>query len=83
MHKLADKYMINSCSPHVGEAKAEVRVLGTREVLQALYRVGVRADGKAVRVDDAEPEQLKDDTGCVTIPFSGIFLRLCHGISEV
>jgi hypothetical protein len=46
----------------VGEAKAEIaRVKGTKEDVQKLYKVATRADGKAVREDDAEPEVLGDD----------------------
>jgi hypothetical protein len=48
--------------PTVGEAKAEIaRVQGTKEGVQELYKVLTRADGKAVREDDAEPELLDDD----------------------
>jgi hypothetical protein len=47
----------------VGEAKAEIaRTQGTSEARQELYKVAVRADGSAVREDDAEPEALDDDT---------------------
>jgi hypothetical protein len=46
----------------VGEAKAEIaRTQGTSEARQELYKVAVRADGSAVREDDAEPEALNDD----------------------
>jgi hypothetical protein len=49
--------------PLVGVAKTEIaRIQGTKESRQELYRVAVRADGKAVREDDAEPELLEDDT---------------------
>jgi hypothetical protein len=40
----------------VGEAKAEI----ARS--QELYRVAERADGSAVREDDAEPEPLEDES---------------------
>jgi hypothetical protein len=46
----------------VGEAKAEIaRSQGTAEACQELYRVAERADGLAVREDDAEPELLEDE----------------------
>jgi hypothetical protein len=46
----------------VGEAKAEIaRVQGTEESRQELYKVAVRADGGAVREDDAEAEPLDAD----------------------
>jgi hypothetical protein len=46
----------------VGEAKTEIaRVQGTEEARQELYKVEVRADGGAVREDDAEAELLDDD----------------------
>jgi hypothetical protein len=48
--------------PTVGEAKAEiVRSQGTAEACQELYRVAERADGLAVREDDAQPELLDDE----------------------
>jgi hypothetical protein len=48
--------------PTVGEAKAEIaRSQGTAEVSQELYKVAERADGVAVREDDAEPELLDDE----------------------
>jgi hypothetical protein len=48
--------------PTVGEAKAEIaRVQGTEESRQELYKVAVRADGGAVREDDAEAEPLDAD----------------------
>jgi hypothetical protein len=44
-----------------GEAKAEVAyVQGTEEARQELHRVEVRADGVAVREDDAEAELLDE-----------------------
>ena len=46
----------------MGEAKAEIaRVQGTGESRQELYKVAVRADGGAVREDDAEAELLDAD----------------------
>jgi hypothetical protein len=55
------KVRLNAANPSVGEAKAEIaRVQGTEVGRQELYRVAVRADGKAVREDDAEPELLDD-----------------------
>jgi hypothetical protein len=54
---------LNATAPSVGEAKAEIaRTQGTSAARQELYKVGVRADGSAVREDDAEPEALDDDT---------------------
>jgi hypothetical protein len=47
----------------VKEAKAEIaRVQGTATDRQQLYRVAERADGVAVREDDAEPEPLDDES---------------------
>jgi hypothetical protein len=46
----------------VREAKAEIaRSQGTAAARQELYRVAERADGLAVREDDAEPELLDDE----------------------
>jgi hypothetical protein len=57
------KIRLNTITPTVGEAKAEIaRVQGTEVARQELYRVSVREDGKAVREDDAEPELLDDDS---------------------
>jgi hypothetical protein len=43
--------------------KAEItRLQGTAEGRQELYRVAERADGLAVREDDAEPEPLEDES---------------------
>jgi hypothetical protein len=54
---------LNAAAPCVGEAKAEIaRTQGTSQARQELYKVAVRADGSAVREDDAEPEVLDDDT---------------------
>jgi hypothetical protein len=53
---------LNAAEPSVGEAKAQIaRTQGTLEDQQELYKVAVRADGCAVREDDAEPEALDDD----------------------
>jgi hypothetical protein len=41
--------------------KSCTRVQGTTDYVQELYKVLTRADGKAVREDDAEPEVLEDD----------------------
>jgi hypothetical protein len=47
----------------VGEAKAEIaRSQGTAEGRQDLYKVAERADGLAVREDDAKPEPLDDES---------------------
>jgi Flp pilus assembly protein TadD len=59
------KITVDASMPTVGEAKAEIaRSQGTAQVRQELYRVAERADGLAVREDDAEPELL-DDEGMV------------------
>jgi hypothetical protein len=56
------KITLDASMPTVGEAKAEiVRSQGTAEVCQKLYKVAERADGLAVREDDAEPELLDDE----------------------
>jgi hypothetical protein len=53
---------LNAAAPSVGEAKSEIaRTQGTSEARQELYKVAVRADGSAVREDDADPEPLDDD----------------------
>jgi hypothetical protein len=53
---------LNAAAPSVGEAKAEIaRTQGTLEARQELYKVAVRADGRAVREDDADPEPLGND----------------------
>jgi hypothetical protein len=55
------KVTLDASKPTVGEAKAEIaRSQGTAESRQDLYRVAERADGSAVREDDAEPELLDD-----------------------
>jgi hypothetical protein len=57
------KVTLDASKPTVGEAKAEVaRSQGTAEECQELYRVAERADGLAVREDDAEPEPLEDES---------------------
>jgi hypothetical protein len=56
------KIRLDATKPSVREAKAEIAcVQGTEEARQELYRVAVRADGGAVREDDAEAEPLDDD----------------------
>ena len=57
------KITVDASMPTVGEAKAEIaRSQGTAETRQELYRVAERADGLAVREDDAEPELLEDES---------------------
>jgi hypothetical protein len=57
------KVTLEASSPTVGEAKAEVaRSQGTAEYRQELYKIAERADGLAVREDDAEPELLEDES---------------------
>jgi hypothetical protein len=57
------KITLDASAPTVGEAKAEItRSQGTAEGRQDLYKVAERADGKAVREDDAEPEPLDDES---------------------
>jgi hypothetical protein len=54
---------LDTSTPTVGEAKAEIaRSQGTAEGRQELYKVAERADGLAVREDDAEPELLDDES---------------------
>jgi hypothetical protein len=56
------KISLDAAKPSVGDAKAEIAcVQGTEEARQELFRVAVRADGVAVREDDAEAEPLNDD----------------------
>jgi hypothetical protein len=56
------KVTLDASKPTVGEAKAELaRSHGTAKSCQELYRVAERADGLAVREDDAEPEPLEDE----------------------
>jgi hypothetical protein len=57
------KVTLDASKPTVGGAKAEIaRLQGTADDRQDLYRVAERADGLAVREDDAEPEPLEDDS---------------------
>jgi hypothetical protein len=57
------KLTLDASKPNVGEAKAEIaRSQGTAESCQELYKVAERADGLAVREDDAEPEPLEDES---------------------
>ena len=57
------KVTLDASWPTVGAAKAEVaHSQGTAESGQELYRVAERADGLAVREDDAEPELLDDES---------------------
>jgi hypothetical protein len=56
------KVTLDASKATVGEAKAAIaRSQGTAEGRQELYRVAERADGLAVREDDAEPESLEDE----------------------
>jgi hypothetical protein len=56
------KVRLSAAKPTAGEAKAEIaRAHGTKGPSQDLFRVAERADGGAVREDDAEPEPLDDD----------------------
>jgi hypothetical protein len=56
------KVRLDASKPTVGEAKAAIaRSQGTSEPRQELYRIAERADGLAVREDDAEPELLDDE----------------------
>jgi hypothetical protein len=57
------KVTLDASKPTVADAKAAiVRVQGTAAAQQDLYRVAERADGLAVREDDAEPEPLEDES---------------------
>jgi hypothetical protein len=57
------KVALEASKPTVGEAKVEIaRSQGTAAGCQELYRVAERADGSAVREDDAEPEPLEDES---------------------
>ena len=52
---------LDASNPTVGEAKEQIeREQGTRQEQQELFHQPQRADGKAVREFDAEPEELKD-----------------------
>jgi F-box/WD-40 domain protein 7 len=56
------KVALDARRPLVSEAKAEIaRLQGTREGKQELYKMATRADGGAVREDDAEPELLDEE----------------------
>jgi hypothetical protein len=56
------KVALDASKPTVREAKAAIaRSLGTAAGCQELYKVAERADGSAVREDDAEPEPLDDE----------------------
>jgi hypothetical protein len=53
------KVTLDASKPTVGEAKAEIaRSQGAAQAQQELYKMAERADGLAVREDDAEPEPL-------------------------
>jgi hypothetical protein len=57
------KVTLDASKPTVGVAKAEIaRAQGTAEPRQELYKIAERADGLAVREDDAEPELLEDES---------------------
>jgi hypothetical protein len=57
------KVTLDASKPTVADAKTEIaRVQGTAAAQQDLYRVAERADGLAVREDDAEPEPLEDES---------------------
>jgi hypothetical protein len=57
------KITLDASTPTVGEAKVEIaRSQGTAEDRQELYKVAERADGKAVREDDAEPALMDDES---------------------
>jgi hypothetical protein len=57
------KVTLDASTPTVADAKAEIaRLQGTAAAQQDLYRVAERADGRAVREDDAEPEPLEDES---------------------
>lgn len=57
------KVTLDACAPTVADAKTEIaRLQGTAAAQQDLYRVAERADGLAVREDDADPEPLDDES---------------------
>jgi hypothetical protein len=57
------KVTLDASEATVGEAKSEIaRSQGTAESRQELYKIAERADGSAVREDDAEPELLEDES---------------------
>jgi hypothetical protein len=56
------KVRLDCSKPTVAETKSEIaRVQGTKETLQQLYRVVVRADSEPVREEEAEAEPLNDN----------------------
>jgi hypothetical protein len=57
------KITLDASQSTVGKAKAEIaRSQGISQSCQDLYKVAERADGLAVREDDAEPELLDDES---------------------
>jgi hypothetical protein len=57
------KVTLDASKPTVGDAKSAIaRSQGTDESRQELYKIAERADGLAVREDDAEPEPLEDES---------------------
>jgi hypothetical protein len=57
------KITLDASKSTVEEAKAAIaRSQGTAESRQELYKIAERADGLAVREDDAEPEPLEDES---------------------
>jgi hypothetical protein len=57
------KVRLDTSKPTVGEAKVAIaRSQGTTESRQELYKIAERADGLAVREDDAAPEPLEDES---------------------
>jgi hypothetical protein len=57
------KVTLDASKPTVADTKTEIaRLQGTAAAQQELYRVAERADGLAVREDDAEPEPLEDES---------------------
>ena len=57
------KVTLDASKPTVRAAKEEIaRSQGTDESRQELYKIAERADGLAVREDDAEPELLEDES---------------------
>jgi hypothetical protein len=57
------KVTLDASKHTVADAKTEItRLQGTAAAQQDLYRVAERADGLAVREDDAEPEPLDDES---------------------
>jgi hypothetical protein len=65
----------------VGEAKVEIACSqGKAEGCQELYRVAERADGLAVREDDAEPEPLEDESMALE---DGDVVAMAMKVSEI